>query len=238
VDLTFDWRRYQYNQLMLVIVPSRGRPHNVDKLIKSFVLTRTNATLLVVVDNDDPKLDEYKSLDYPKWARLVTQAPRRIGPTLNDFSKDFVDDVDVIGFMGDDHRPRTNGWDMIIDNVVRYTNRTGIVYGNDLLQGQHLPTAVFITSDIIKTLGYMCPPGMQHMYLDNVWKLWGEKIGRLVYLNDMVIEHMHPVAKKAVWDEGYAVVNSGEMYANDERVMNEYIAERLDEDVKKMKELL
>jgi len=227
---------------MLVIVPSRGRPHNVDKLIESMMATRTgNSSLLVVVDSDDTSLRRYEELDWPKWARLVIQSPRRIGPTLNDFAvaaPSFNDQVDIIGFMGDDHRPRTVGWDSIIEQAMKNQDGTGFVYGNDLLQGSMLPTAIFISSNIVQSLGYMCPPGMQHMYLDNVWKLWGERIHRLTYLNDVIIEHMHPVARKAEWDDGYAIVNSGEMYQSDERRMNEYILEQLEEDVKKMKELL
>jgi hypothetical protein len=225
---------------MLVIVPSRGRPRNVAQLIDSFrdTMRSKSTALLVVVDSDDPTLTDYLNIERPTWCWLEVQAPRRIGPTLNDYALRYAGDTDIIGFMGDDHRPRTEGWDILLESINRYTARTGIFYGNDLLQGQALPTAVFITSDIIQAIGYMCPPGMQHMYLDNVWKLWGERIDRLHYMPHMIIEHMHPVAKKAEWDEGYAVVNSGEMYASDERQMNEYVAERLDDDVSKMKELL
>ena len=66
-----------------------------------------------------------------------------------------------------------------------------------------LPTAVFITSDIIRALGYMAPPCLKHMYLDNYWKALGEGAGCLRYLPDVVIEHMHPEAGKADVDAGY-----------------------------------
>jgi hypothetical protein len=41
------------------------------------------------------------------------------------------------------------------------------------------------------------------MFLDDAWKAWGEGMGRLRYLPDVVIEHLHPDAGKAPQDERY-----------------------------------
>src|SRR5688572_33113496 len=111
---------------MLVIVPSRGRPHNVKDLIESFGKTRNFAELLVVVDADDPAKDEYTALEYPEeWARLTVQSRRQLGPTLNHYAFTNADETEMIGFMGDDHRPRTSGWDIMINAMMRDTARTG-----------------------------------------------------------------------------------------------------------------
>jgi len=71
-----------------------------------------------------------------------------------------------------------------------------------------LPTAVFITTDIISELGYFCPPGLLHMYLDNSWKAWGEGAGCLRYREDVVIEHLHPDVGKAQSDSSYSESSS------------------------------
>jgi hypothetical protein len=91
----------------------------------------------------------------------------------------------------------------------------GIVYGNDLLQGELMPTAVAMTSDIVTTLGYMAPPTMVHLCVDLVWKDWGVGMQRITYLGDMVIEHLHPAAGKAVLDAGYEECNSSEQVTAD-----------------------
>jgi hypothetical protein len=44
---------------MCVVVPSRGRPENADRLAKAFIDTNADADLYIVVDNDDPKWNEY-----------------------------------------------------------------------------------------------------------------------------------------------------------------------------------
>lgn len=230
---------------MLVVVPSRGRPQNIAELTKSWEDTQARATLLIALDDDDPRLDDYLVIkNVMHWDQVQwTVGPRlRLAGTLNAVVMSRIMRTgtmphDIIGFMGDDHRPRTLHWDMDIENVVSHYG-SSIVYGNDLLQGQNLPTQVFITADIIKTLGYFCPPGLVHMYLDNAWKTWGEAMGRLYYLVNTVIEHMHPVAGKAPWDDRYIEVNAGSQYADDQAAFKTYVASRLHDDAEKLRSLI
>lgn len=224
---------------MLVIVPSRGRPENIASLIDSWRITRSYAELLVVVDEDDDRLDEYQEAvedDAPDWAYLRVTPRKRLGPTLNEFALKYTEIYDIIGFMGDDHRPRTHHWDRQLSASIATLGGVGLAYGNDLIQGVNLPTAVWMSSCIIETLGYMVPPGMIHLYLDDFWKALGMRLNRLAYVSNVIIEHMHPVAGKAVWDERYAEVNSGEMYENDGRLFQAYLQTQLQADTDKIME--
>jgi len=231
---------------MLVIVPSRGRPQNIRRLIDGWVETDAQATLLVAVDDDDAQLDNYK--DAMKHApndeqfQLHVGRRLRLAGTLNELATNRVNregavDSDIVGFMGDDHLPRTFKWDLNIEDIFA-TRGLGVVYGNDLIQGPNLPTAVFMSAAIIKTLGYMVPMGLTHMYLDNTWKVWGEGMGRLTYLPSVIIEHLHPIAGKAEWDERYVEVNAGHQYASDEAAYKNYLASRVNYDLDKLKELV
>jgi hypothetical protein len=96
------------------------------------------------------------------------------------------------------------------------------------MQGVNLPTAVFMTSSIVTTLGYMAPPSLYHLFLDNSWKDWGNALRtrdlwRFRYMPDIIIEHLHPQAGKSEWDEGYVEVNGGEMWTRDETAYKEYV---------------
>lgn len=231
---------------MLVIVPSRGRPGNIKDLIDAWVMTEANATLIVAIDDDDIQRDNYetamKHAPNDEQYQLVVGPRLRLAGTLNAVSmsramRPGALDTDIIGFMGDDHRPRTSHWDATVEDVFAQWGHC-VAYGNDLLQGVNLPTQVFMTAGMIKTLGYMCPPGLVHMYLDNTWKQWGHSTGRLVYLEHVIIEHMHPIAGKSPWDDRYVEVNSGQQYADDEQAFNSYIAERLYDDEAKLREFI
>lgn len=226
---------------MLYIVPSRGRPHVMDDFINAWSTTRTLAHLLIVVDDDDPELNAYAKIlhDQPDWVRWVRFCCHKGASggggfvrALNEFaaSPHTTKSHDVIGFMGDDHRPRTLGWDAMLEGP----GRERIVYGDDLLQRQNLPTAVAMPRRFIEALGFMAPPVLTHLYVDNYWAALGGQVG-LEYVPQAVIEHMHPVAGKADWDERYKAVNAGELYQRDSIAYHKYVGEgRLEEDVQKI----
>lgn len=203
---------------LLVIVPTRGRPASVVGLIQAFQETcRAETTLLFGLDFDDPQKEEYlATLDLytgigMRIEREIMWPRLGLVGTLNKLAwlraSRRATSPFAIGFMGDDHRPRTIGWDAAYLAALEDT-RTGIVYGNDLIQGGSLPTQVAMTSDIIYELDYMIPPVLKHMYADNFWRDLGEEVGCIRYLPEVVIEHMHPIVNKAAWDEHYDRVNA------------------------------
>lgn len=224
-----------------VIVPTRGRPQAVRELADAWRETEAEAMLLFVVDTDDPFMAEYKNahdaLPYADNVEMVFGPRLRLAGSLNVAAVQAAQTFDVVGFLGDDHRPRTKGWSGRIAECL--SGGSGIVYGNDLLMGERMPTAVFMTSDIVSQLGYMCPPGFVHLCLDLVWLDWGRGMNRITYLADVVIEHMHPANGKAPLDAGYAEVNSQEQVHADTTAYFRYRDEGgLEADLIKLKELL
>lgn len=207
-----------------------------------FIETCTEHTELVfAVDDDDPTLDEYsqvaRELTYdgiPQAAGPfavvtcsvgVVEQPKNMVWALNQAAGSVAarrDPPFAVGFMGDDHRPRTQGWDTAYLDALRELG-TGIVYGDDLLQRGNLPTQCAMTPDIIRALGFMAPPVFTHLYIDNYWLQLGLRAKCIRYLPNVVVEHCHPVAGKAQWDEGYARVNNSEMYAKDARAFRDYL---------------
>jgi hypothetical protein len=211
------------NDQMIVVVPSRGRPSNIGELLQAFQDTCRIATgLWVCIDEDDPEVDRYRQVmredGNPVLDRLIIGPPSRIGPILNRVMPEAAEQAPYIAFMGDDHRPRTQGWDQIYIQTLEDLG-TGVVYGNDLYQGPNIPTQVAMTSNIVKATGHFVPPGAKHLYLDNMWADIGRATS-LKYLPDVVVEHMHPCAGKAEWDGGYELNNSPETYSEDEAVYN------------------
>lgn len=230
--MTQDWM-----DDMLVIVPTRGRPQNMVELIHTWIDTAQFAHLLFVVDDDDPELKNYLAAfedNRSPGIFLEVDSRARLGGTLNKWSVKKSEEYDVIGFMGDDHRPRTLSWDnKVMDAFETLPNGSGFVYGNDLNWGEGLPTSVFISSDIIETLGFMVPKGMIHLYFDNFWLDFGRALGRIVYLPDVIIEHMHPSVGKAINDAGYQEVNAPTMFDHDREVYEKYQREQMQEDLRK-----
>lgn len=217
---------------MLILVPTRGRPENALRLQEAFYGTRfhEDTEILFCIDEDDPLGVEYAALgnDYVVGPRL------RLGGTLNHYANMYVDDYDIIGFIGDDVMPRTQFWDAEVESVFNFTD-DAMVYCNDGWQGENLPTAVFMATSVIKRLGYMVLPGMTHLFIDNYWKELGTRLGTLTYLRDVSLEHMHPYAGKGTEDETYREANAGKVWDADEALLMEHInSGALDESVRRV----
>jgi hypothetical protein len=210
---------------MCVVVPSRGRPENAERLAQAFKDTNTEADLYIVIDNDDLKWNEYaKSENYKKLP-----ADNKTGGCAKSLNTGAVYLLDITKFplydyfvfMGDDHIPRTQGWDKAF--IQALGQNTGIVYGDDLLQGANLPTAFGMSRDLVNELRGMTFPGCVHLFFDNFVKQLGLDLEYLKYLPDVIIEHLHPVAGKAEMDEGYARVNQPKWYENDLLTLQKYL---------------
>ena len=223
--------------MLSVIVPTRGRPENAVRLANAVFETtgRADTHLLFVVDYDDPKKKDYEDL-LPIQAELMTvpeDGPKRMGPVLNYAVRKKAPFYDHIAFMGDDHLPRTQRWDCLLINALG--DRPGVAYGNDLNQGEKLPTAVLMSAGIPAALGYMSPPGCEHLYLDNFWLFLGEILGNIKYKREVIIEHMHPTVGKGEWDGSYAMTNSGPQYEHDRRAYETFMKTQWPEDWERLK---
>ncbi|MEV6547986.1 hypothetical protein AB0M57_04660 [Streptomyces sp. NPDC051597] len=227
---------------LLVIIPTRGRPQAIPEIMDAWDATAATADLLFAVDTDDPELAAYKkhaaTYKADERVRFTFGKRRRLVGTLNQQAIKNAKTYRFLAFLGDDHRPRPAAmpWDARIRECL--SGGPGIVYGNDLLQGEKMATAVAMTSDIVQTLGYMCPPAMVHLCVDLVWVAWGNAMQRITYLDDMVIEHLHPAAQKADMDSGYEECNSPDQVASDSAAYHTYMQGEFKADSDKLRALV
>lgn len=209
-----------------ILVPSRGRPQSLGRMVEAFRATMADrvATLTFIVDQDDPRFDDYVAeathctqFQRVTWLTLeVESAWHPLVPKLNRATRRVLERETAhpigVGFFGDDHVPRTAGW----AQQMRAVAASGcIAYGDDGIQGGRLPTHWVMDSRIALALGRMVPAAVDHLYCDDSIRELGQATNRLRYLPDVLIEHMHPVADKTPWDEGYRRVNAHAQYQLD-----------------------
>jgi hypothetical protein len=201
------------------LCPSRGRPGQAEELREAWEkVTGPEAELVVAVDNDDPELASYLG--------PVTVIPPLgwYGPILNHLAPQYAPHCKYIGFISDDHRPLTEGWAVKLAESLG--GHPGVAYGNDLIKGAEVATAALLDSRIITALGYAAPEGVLHMDTDTFWTHVGAAVGNLRYLDDVIIEHCHPLAGKGVKDEGYWRVNTPERHYADRVAYQKFLATR------------
>lgn len=218
--------------MVIVLAPSRGRPERAREMTESFLDTKEleDTQLVIAIDELDPTRRDYAKLGHMKSVRVITLWGDETGcltKATNTAAKRYWSSDLILGHVGDDHLFRTQGWDGIIEATLP---EPGIAYGDDLLQGEELPTAVFMSSVIPRTLGWLALPGTRHLYIDDTWKWLGSELDVLHYRPDVIIEHMHPAAGKAPSDAGYERVNSDEAVQHDRAVFTSWRATRMSED--------
>ena len=227
---------------LLVIIPTRNRPDAVPALVQAWDDTGATADLLFAVDTDDPQLPAYKAhaaaLKGDSRVRFAYGKRRRLVGTLNLQALKAASSYRFLGFMGDDHRPRPADlpWDERFRQCL--SGGPGIAYGNDLLQSEKMPTAVAMTSDIVRTLGFMAPSSLVHLCVDLVWLEWGKAMQRITYMPDLIIEHLHPAIGKAALDAGYEECNSSEQVSSDSAAYFAYMEGEFKADSDKLKRLV
>jgi hypothetical protein len=198
----------------LIVVATRRRPAQFGRLVHAIKDTgEQDMHIAVAVDDDD--LDGYNQLyqdDEVVRERVEHwySGPRNnlVGWT-NHIVKKHLDEYPVFASFGDDHVPRTQGWDTLLLEAMGKLGGTGIVYGDDLLQRQNLCTAPMVSADIVAALKWLFEPGLSHYFGDNVLMDLGNGAGCLAYVEQAIIEHCHPVAGKAPMDQTYAEAGSG-----------------------------
>jgi hypothetical protein len=191
--------------------------------------TEGHSEILGVIDSTDPCRHDYPHREGIKY-ELVQEnsfAHKLRGATWRN------PQYEAVASWNDDHVVRTP-WETIqlaaLDEM-----GGGIVYGDDLYQRERLPTAPTISMTIIKALGWICPPTLRHMYIDNFWGDLGRHLGRIRYQPEVIIEHVHYQVNKAEEDETYKRSNEPEAFAADMREYQRYLKHDFQADLEKVR---
>jgi hypothetical protein len=187
---------------ILTLCPTRGRGFKaVNETNNSHEETKALAEskLVFIVDRDD-ETDYTGEYDHDVFIYGRKTLPRNIMAATNEAVAFYQDRYDVIGFIGDDVRFRSKGWD---EEFADALSSGGIAYGDDGVQGKSLPTHWWVTTDIIKSLGWFLNPRLRHFYMDNTWQEIGNATSSLSYRPTVNVEHLHFSFGKSEKDATY-----------------------------------
>jgi len=212
---------------LLTICPSRSRPERLSKMLKSFNETSLISDLLICLDYDDPLVDEYEETEHT----VIIQERMTITNILNKAFKDYPD-YKYYHITNDDVVYRTKDWDYRLTEILKI-KKGGISYGNDLLSGGANPAHPCIDGRLVRALGWLQMPTLIHLYGDTVWKHIGHSIGKLFYLQDVIIEHETWMNLKADMDEVYKRTNNADMYKKDQEAWKHWLYNNSYEDIQK-----
>ena len=98
----------------LILVPTRGRPHNAIEVLKCHKKFSCRSDLLFIVDSDDEQLINYRSAVGVENIVEIENKTRGMAYPVNVVANKYANEYDYFTFIGDDHRLRTPDWDIAL----------------------------------------------------------------------------------------------------------------------------
>jgi len=191
-----------------ILLPTRGRPGNLDRFLTATEDTADDWHLYVRIDYDDPQAPAYDTVLGKNYRNITVLHGQRVGfgASLNELAfRAERDGVSHLGMFGDDVEPETPHWDTRL--VEALGDDLGVSYGDDGLRHKHgrdLPTHYVTHTEVYRRLGYLSPPDIRHLYLDNVARDVGLYLKNFVFV-PVKITHRHPwVEGEHIHDTTYA----------------------------------
>jgi len=173
---------------LLVMVPTRGRRAQCERLLKSFEENTDEAEITFITDDDDQ--ETYADMDWRAAVHGMLSPRELLSGKLNRTADACADAFDALMFVADDHVFRTPHWDTIMLAMLKDMGGSGMVYPDDKRRAD-IPEIIMISSDIVTELGHFANPALKHYYLDNSWAELGKRAGLIRWCPEAVVEHLH-----------------------------------------------
>ncbi len=174
---------------LLVMVPTRGRKAQCERLLKSFRETASPGTDIVfILDEDDE--ETYAGTDWGDALHGVLAPRGTLQEKLNQTAAAMQDAYPALFWTGDDHVFKTPGWDKLMLAVLEDMGGTGWVYP-DTKRRSDVPEIWMCSTDMVQALRWFFPPQLCHYYGDNSVGELGKRAGLIRWCAEAVIDHLH-----------------------------------------------
>ena len=186
-----------------ILCPTRGRPDRLSKMIESCLKTANNPErieFILYIDDDEkiPVIDN-------RSANINVLSGPRIWLSGMHNACASVATGEILMWAADDICFLTYGWDTeVISQFEKWNDGLGLVFPNDLSNYKgKLATHAFVKREWLRAFGSLVPPYLPDAYTDNWITYLATKIGRITYLENMIVEHLQYRQGKSKFDETY-----------------------------------
>jgi hypothetical protein len=174
---------------LLVMVPTRGRPEQCQRLLGSFRETASPETdILFILDPDDE--DTYAGVEWGDAPHGVLAPRGCLRDKLNQAAESCADTYDALMWCGDDHVFRTPGWDRLMLAALEQIGGHGWVYP-ETVRRRDVPEIWMSSTALVEALGWFFPPMVSHFCGDNAIAELGKRAGLIRGCPEAVVEHLH-----------------------------------------------
>lgn len=225
----------------MILLPTLNRIDGLTRFFKAFTEAEDLTPGLVLVDEKDfeSKKSTYLELKdhyFPdKWDYRITK-----GITMGDKTREVwpeIENLDWVGILNDDHVLVTpHGCEKLIaqltgKNFISCSDRwnspariSGLTaWSMPLIKATNIP--IFI-------------PGMQHLYIDDLWKVIADNTGCWDLDHSVVIEHKHVLKRESPMDQTHQKTYAKQAFQLDHDIYQKYLREEMPKTIEKIREFM
>jgi hypothetical protein len=178
---------------ILIKFPTRSRHQKAHDVLQRYIGLAndiSNIKIIVSVDDDDSP-EKYKK-NHPCVTIISGPSLGKIGAINRDMPD--PSDFDILLLASDDMIPLVKGYDDIIRQKMQqyFPDTDGVLWFNDGYAGFRLNTLVICGSKYYSRFGYIYYPEYKSLFCDNEFMDEANKLGRQVYIDQVIIKHEHP----------------------------------------------
>lgn len=218
------------------LVPSLNRPAKLREFLKSVIQAETTTPGLILIDATDYDKNNSAYLDLPMpegWSIYLTGAHVSMGDKIRTC---FNPSWEWVGVLNDDHYVITKGWDQ---RLIKQLDGTNFLSTADRWTAPAKASGATIWSmPLLAALGFpVYPPGMQHLFIDDLWETLGRSTGCWKVDMHVVVEHRHALKDNKLIDETHMKVYSQSAWNKDQEIYREWVKNDMEKCITKIREL-
>lgn len=174
----------------IIILPSRGRAK--EKLPRCLAAMKETGTVtpgVIMVGRDDYEANEsdYAALDLPDdWRIVLGNYPDTAAATNAGYA--ICGDASHVIWMTDDNIAETPLWDQRIAEALTGVNFVSTAFGE---KSKRLNGAIGWSRELLDAVGYIYPPTLKHLFLDDLFEEIGRMTGCWQVLPEVMVRHFH-----------------------------------------------
>ncbi len=186
---------------MITLVPSRDRPELLKKFLQSALDANTTTDGMIIIDEEDYAKHDYKAIPRPLTYSIEVTKAKTMGDKIREVWPK-IKDYKSVCILNDDHFIITKDWDKKVQEKITGYN---FVSTNDNWRSPQKASGATVWSmELLNTIGWpIYPPGMTHLFIDDLWEYFGKLSGCWNVDHSVTIEHHHPLTGKSLVDKTF-----------------------------------
>lgn len=207
---------------ILLKFPSRSRPKKLISALDNITayIGVDDYTIVLTLDLDDPTINDELIAKLNSYKNVIVDlgySKTKIEACNRDIEK--YTDWDICVLFSDDMVMLSNifGVEVINDFEKHFPDFDGIIHYPDSFAKDRVSTLSILGKKYFDRFGYLYNPRYLSVFADNEYTEVAKLLNKYVFINKIIFDHRHPIAKKSEWDELYRRNEDASLYQQDRR---------------------